>query len=244
MLVGDVLGLSRAQLRTRGHESVSWGERYGIMCNVRKRAAGMPLAYVRGWQGWGGMKLHVSPAVLIPRDETEYLLEMMVARENPKSILDVGTGSGCLALGLAKAFPEAEVMALDYSLSALKVARRNFKSFGVNIDSIHSDLLSSVSDGAQIDLIVANLPYVPTDIVITKEVAQEPQDAIFSGEDGLVLLRRFAQELEGKNIEFKSLWLEFLPKQWPEIEVIFDHWSVEPVRDLGGEIYFARVSSE
>lgn len=242
ILLSDLLDLGRAELRTRGDLKLSWLHRHCFFVNVRKRAKGEPLAYIRGWQEWAGMKLNVSPAVLIPRDETEYLLEKISGIENPKSILDVGTGSGCLALGLAKRFPDAEVSALDYSTKALRVARSNFKKYKADVNVLHSDLLAKIKKGARYDLIVANLPYVPTNIEVTREVEKEPQDAIFSGDDGLDLLRRFSFELEQKEVSFAALWLEFLPCQWPDIEKMFSKWHVEPVRDLGGDIYFAKIS--
>ena len=215
-----------------------------FFARVKKRFNGVPLAYIRGWKEWAGMKILVSRHVLIPRDETEYLLDKILEKESPGSVLDVGTGSGCITLGLAKYFPNSRFTALDFSLSALRVARKNFKKFGVKVRSLHSDLLSSVEHGAKYDLIVANLPYVPTIMDVSEEVKKEPCEAVFSGEDGLDTLRRFSQELTDKEIVFESLWLEFLPQQWPDIVDIFSAWRVEPVTDLGGDIYFARVSSE
>jgi HemK-like putative methylase len=180
--------------------------------------------------------------VLIPRDETEILIQHIAETEiNPQSILDMGTGSGCIALALAQKFPKAEVLAVDISRAALSVAKKNFRFHQLKINTAYSDLFSGISAESHFDIIIANLPYVPTSISVSKDVQKEPQEALFSGKDGLDLLRQFAKAIQKKNISYTSLWIEFLPQQWGDIQKIFSHQVITPFRDIGGEIYFAQI---
>lgn len=241
--MADVLGVNRSVLRTQGQKKLSFWLRWKFQYFLSLRVNHTPISYIRGWKDWCGFRVSVSPSVLIPRDETEVLIEMIGEREvEPRTILDMGTGSGCIAIALAKKFPNAKVSAIDISRAALSVAKKNFRNHRLDIDAQYSDLLSSLPIGASFDLIVANLPYVPQNTHVTKEVRQEPYEAVFSGNDGLDILRQFAQELEQKEIQFQSVWLEFLPSQWKQIQVLFKNWKVEPVQDLGGDIYFARIT--
>ncbi len=138
--------------------------------------------------------------MLIPRPETELIVEEALAafpdRPRGMAIVDVGTGSGCLAVALAKEFPTAEMIATDISEPALAVARRNARRHGVNnrIAFVHSDLLPSMQ---QVDLIVSNPPYIPRSdaLSLPPEVRKfEPEVALFAGEDGLEFYRRLFEE--------------------------------------------------
>ena len=243
LLLSEVLKVDRSYLRTHKDEVVSFFNRWKFRYYLHLRAQHVPLAYIRGWKEWCGLRISVTSSVLIPRDETEVLFQKITECEkNPQSILDMGTGSGCLALALFKNYPKAEVTAVDFSRAALSVAQKNFREHRVSIEPEYSDLFSAISAETRFDMIVANLPYVPTTISITPEVQKEPEEAIFSGEDGLELMRRFARELEQKEIQFKSLWIEFLPQQWKLVQQIFKKWDIESYKDLGGDIYFARIT--
>ncbi len=242
ILLSDVLKVDRAYLRTHRDKKISFLNRWKYNYYINLRSQRVPLAYIRGWKEWCGFRIAVTSSVLIPRDETEILFQKIVQyEENPQNILDIGTGSGCLALALAKNYPQAIVMAVDISRAALSVAQRNFREHQVTAETAYSDVLSAIPLGARFDIIVANLPYVPTKFSIAPEVQKEPEEAIFSGEDGLELLRRFACELEQKEIVFTSLWIEFLPQQWEMIQQIFKNWDVMPHQDISGDIYFARI---
>ena len=132
-------------------------------------------------------------------------------------------------------------MALDISKKALAVARKNAAQQKQLVDFEYSDLLSAVESGTHFDVIVANLPYVPENIVVTKEVQQEPHSAIFSGVDGFDHLRRFALELQ--NISFSTLWLEFLPSQKEGIIEIFKDYEVTFKGDVAGNLFFAEIKT-
>jgi len=163
---------------------------------VGRRAAGQPIAYLTGMREFYGRKFAVSPAVLIPRPETELLVELGIAKlsgmPQPR-ILELGTGSGCIAVTLALELSAkgAEVTAADISPDALVVARRNAATHDVAPRLVESDWFAAL-EGERFDLIVANPPYIPLDDPHLREgdLRFEPPQALASGADGLEALRR------------------------------------------------------
>jgi release factor glutamine methyltransferase len=163
---------------------------------VARRAAREPTSYIVGHREFWGLDIEVTRDVLIPRPETELIVEEALAvapRLLTHRIIDVGTGSGCLAVALAVEFPSARVIATDISPAALRVAERNAQRHQVSgrVSFVECDLLAGIEDHAQ--LIVSNPPYVPTGDVNTlqPEVAQyEPASALYAGDDGLAVIRR------------------------------------------------------
>ena len=246
LLVSEVLKEDRISLRINPEKTVSLFQRWKFQHVVSLRLRNIPLDYIRGWKEWAGFRVAVSPSVLIPRDETEILIERIKETESipPISILDIGTGSGCIALALAKQFPVSHVMAVDISRAALSVAQKNFRTHHVSIETTYSDVLSAIENGATIDLIIANLPYVPMNLSVSAEVQKEPQEALFAGDDGLDYIRKLARQLREQHIRFQSLWLEFLPQQWEIVRDIFSENQITPFRDAGGDIYFARITPQ
>ncbi len=243
VLLSVILKVNRSYLRTHEEEKLSRLNQWRYFYCISKRSQNIPVHYIMGQKKWCGMSIEVTPSVLIPRDETEILLQKIFQEDNnPQTILDIGTGSGCISLALAKKYIKSKITALDNSRAALSVAKKNFRNHDVTINLQYSDLLSTIPKDSEWDIIVANLPYVPVSHVVTQSVQKEPIEAIFSGEDGLDLLRRLAKELEQKKIQFGVLWLEFLPQQWDEIKNIFNMWRVIPVQDLNGDIYFAKIT--
>lgn len=248
VLLASVLEKPRVWVKTHDQDKLTILQVLKFKSWVMKRKKGIPLAYIQGYQDWHGQKFLVNKHVLIPRDETETLLQhifsswALVDKGSVKTILDVGTGSGCLALELKRFFPEAKVTGLDISEKALAVARLNAKNLNQIVVFTKSDLLSVIPSQSHFDIIVANLPYVPEVIEVTTEVKQEPHSAIFSGPDGLAHLRRFEIELKQKNITFKTLWLEFLPSQKSDIAKIFADYQIEFKADVAGNEFFARIS--
>jgi len=167
--------------------------------------AGMPLPYILGHWEFFGLDFDLTPDVLIPRPESELLVERAIAwlgkQPQPQfsslRVADVGTGSGCIAVSLAKRIPTVQVTATDISLPALNVAKRNAVKHGVanHIDFIHCDLLPPRSNShtsmAPLDLICANLPYIPTDTLQNLQVFKsEPSLALDGGTDGMNVIRR------------------------------------------------------
>jgi release factor glutamine methyltransferase len=199
LLARHVLGWDRAQLLTRGQEQASASFHKNYEQAIARRCTREPVAQIVGRQEFWSLDFEVTPDVLIPRPETELILEealAVYAERHPNSIVDVGTGSGCLAIALALEFPRADITATDVSMAALDIARRNAKRHGVDhrIAFVQTDLLPHAN---AVDLMVSNPPYVAERdrASLAPEVRDyEPSLALFAGEDGLSVYRRLLPE--------------------------------------------------
>lgn len=195
-LVGHALGLQRMQLYLQFERLLTAAELEVIRPLVRRRGQREPMQYIIGETDFFALKLKVDRRALIPRPETERLLELVTTRSAspPGAILDLGTGSGAIALGLARHYPDASVMAVDLSEEALALARENAAASGLaeRVTFLCSNWFAEVSPAARFDLIVANPPYLSAE-----EVAQtapevqghEPATALAAAEGGLADLR-------------------------------------------------------
>jgi release factor glutamine methyltransferase len=212
LLLLYITGLTRADLLTHPECPLPEEQRTAYDRAIARRQQHEPIQYIIGTQEFYGRPFRVTPAVLIPRPETEHLIEAAFALETGKAataldatgppcinslrILDIGTGSGILAVTLALHYPHATVMATDISSAALDVARQNAETHGVagRIRFLESDLLDAVRgespESHLFDLIVSNPPYVADDEPLAPEVGFEPHTALFAGPDGLTLYRR------------------------------------------------------
>ncbi|MFO0728576.1 MAG: peptide chain release factor N(5)-glutamine methyltransferase [Myxococcota bacterium] len=199
VLIAHALKQQRVMLYARHDQPLLPEELDRIRALVKRRANGEPVAYILGNREFYSLELEVSPAVLIPRPDTETLVEVALARLGkdaaaPK-ILDVGTGSGAVALALAKERPDAEVSATDVSAAALAVATKNAARLGLAVRFTEGDLLASLPGPFQ--LIAANLPYIPSADLrgLMREVRDhEPALALDGGPDGLRLIARLIAE--------------------------------------------------
>lgn len=197
ILLCHSLGVARSWLISHDRDALPGPAAQIYASLLARRIAGEPIAYIVGNREFFGVKFKTTPAVLIPRPETELLVELALARipENqPCSVLDLGTGSGVIAIIIAKNRPLATVTAVDRSLEALAVARENAAQMEVpNLSLMHSDWFG-VLDAQTFDLIVSNPPYVEaSDPHLQQGDARfEPLSALASGEDGLDDIRRIA----------------------------------------------------
>jgi len=160
---------------------------------VRRRAAGEPTAWLTGRREFFGHPFRVDSRVLVPRQETELLVETAIALLPPGgALLDLCTGSGCIAISTALARPDARVVATEISPEALRVARENAEALGARVELLEGDLDAPVSAGERFDLIVSNPPYVPSGEIegLAREVRREPRIALDGGADGLDVIRR------------------------------------------------------
>lgn len=196
ILVGHALGLKRMQLYLQFERTLSEAELGSIRPLVRRRGQREPLQYIVGTAEFHGLKLKVDRRSLIPRPETELLVEMAVNRHPtpPERVLDLGTGSGAIALALARAWPAAKVVAVDISAQALALARENAEATGTgaNVTFVESDWFGGLPASGRFDLIVANPPYLSVREAAesSPEVREfEPPGALASGADGLGALR-------------------------------------------------------
>lgn len=204
LLLMHVLGMDRAALIAHPERSLAPEQSTTYRDLVQRRAAGVPLPYLTGSRAFYDLELIVTPDVLIPRPETEHLVEAALAWAGARRglrVVDVGTGSGAIAVALAEHLPEAHVWALDISAAALDVARQNAARYGMleRIEFVLGDLLVPLlSRGQQADLIAANLPYIKSDELDTLAVARhEPRLALDGGLDGLDLIRRLLDQAPG-----------------------------------------------
>jgi release factor glutamine methyltransferase len=184
LLLGEAMGCRRAALVAEGVMEVpaSAARAFGEM--VRRRLRREPVAYILGRKGFRGIELAVDRRVLVPRPETELLVELAVELQ-PESVLDVGTGSGAIALAVADELPGCAVTATDTSAAALEVARANAERLGV---AGRIDFVEGTLPEGEFDLVLANLPYVPERDwpTLQPEVTQwEPREALLAGPDGL-----------------------------------------------------------
>ena len=200
-LLAGLLGVGRAAVRLELTEPVPApiAERYAVA--VRRRARREPLQRILGWEDFRGVRVRLTEAVLVPRPETEMLVEWaltLLPEPGDRRLLaiDIGTGSGCVACALASERPDLDVIAVDLSPAAAAVARDNARALGVTarVRVVAADLLECVRD-LRADLIVSNPPYLPTALVpeLEPEVrTHEPSLALDGGPDGLALIRRIA----------------------------------------------------
>ena len=183
---------------------------------VVRRAAGEPLQYITRHQEFFKLDFEVTPDVLIPRPESEAIVEVsleLLPKDRPSRLADVGTGSGCLAISILHELTNVSGTAIDVSPVALNIARRNAQRHGV-IDRLHlieSDLMTAIPRDEQFDLIVSNPPYVPDDDIesLQREVRYEPRSALAGGSDGLVVIRRLLREAPARIQTAGHLVFEF-----------------------------------
>ena len=199
LLLMHAIGRDRTWLYSHPEDEISPATLEEFHALVAKRATGVPTQYLTGKQEFWGLDFEVTPAVLIPRPETEHVVEVTLERLGPERknallrIADVGTGSGCLAIALAHELPQAEIAATDISREALEVARRNAARHKVanRICLIESNLFDELrEESPRFDVIVSNPPYIRAGEApqLQREVrGHEPPSALFAGEDGLAV---------------------------------------------------------
>lgn len=246
-------GLDRAQVIARSNEDVDEQALAGFREAVKRRGTGEPLQYITGQQEFFGLGFRVTPAVLIPRPETEFLVEQVIrlasgpdARDDQSPVIvDVGTGSGCIAVSLAVKLPRARILAADISAAALEVARDNARAHSVSdrIEFLDGDLLSPLDRlgrGREVDIIASNPPYVPEESMATlqREVRDwEPRIALEAGEKGLDYYSRLLREAIKYLRPGGALVVELGYSQLEAILAMVDrfNWDVEDVTaDLQG----------
>jgi release factor glutamine methyltransferase len=198
VLLMHLLGIDRATLIAHPERTLDREQQAAYQRYIERRLRFEPMQYILGQTEFYGLTLRVTPAVLIPRPETELLVEAVLHRlpdDLPLRIVDVGTGSGAIALAIAHSLPQSSVTALDLSPQALAIARENAQANALvgRIRFLESDLLSAVAHEALFDAIVSNPPYVPTEDASTLHPQvrdHEPALALYAGADGLGVYRR------------------------------------------------------
>jgi release factor glutamine methyltransferase len=222
LLLAHVLRQSRAWLLAHPEASLTPSDAEVFLELIQRRTKGEPVAYLRGHVSWFDLDLRVAPSVLIPRPETELLVEAsieLIAKYRLTTVADLGTGSGAIAIALARTVRNLRILATDVSREALEIARRNAEEQGVaaRITFMEGSLLVPIRDRP--DLIVANLPYLSDDMMATLplDVQFEPETALAAGPSGLELYEELFHQLKQRGWRIPFI-LEIDPRQGQTIE--------------------------
>jgi len=191
LLLAEVCGFSQASLAASPEQDIPFEVENAFFELIEKRRAGMPVAYILGRKEFYGLDLSVNPSVLIPRPETELLVDLALEL-GPASVLDLGTGSGAIALAVKQQRPACRVVAVDADLSALLTAKRNAAKLNLEVDFRHGRWFEPVAH-ERFELVVSNPPYVARGDAHLPALRFEPQGALVSGPDGLDAIRDIAK---------------------------------------------------
>ncbi|MHB8303243.1 MAG: peptide chain release factor N(5)-glutamine methyltransferase [Acidobacteriaceae bacterium] len=240
LLLRHVLGIPHAELYAYRERHLTQLQLRKFQGYINERLQGKPIQYITGEQEFFGLPFRVTPDVLIPRPETEHLVEAAIARLQNCSaprIVDVGTGSGAIAIALAHTMPHSEIVALDISAVALAVAEQNARQNGVaeRIQFLQSDLLAAVV-GERFDAVVSNPPYIALSerAALATEVREyEPALALFAGPTGLEIYQRLIVEASDLLASGGWLLMEIGHGQRDAVEAMLQGWDgVEFIPDL------------
>ena len=240
-LLCHVLERPQAWLAAHADEALAEAAAARFAGLVLRRAEGVPFAYLVGRREFYGRTFAVTNEVLIPRPETELLVELAIVKlggRNAPAILDLGAGSGCLAVTLALEIPTARVTAVEFSSAALFLARRNARELAAAVRLIESDWFSAVAEEGY-DLIVANPPYIAENDphLLQGDLRFEPPLALSSGSDGLAAIRLIVSEAMGHLLPGGWLLIEHGYDQAPAVAALLqaaDFAEIEQHRDLAG----------
>jgi release factor glutamine methyltransferase len=227
LLLAAVLGVGRAELIARPGRELEPDEARAFMDLAARRRSREPVAYILGVKGFRTIDLHVDPRVLIPRPETEFVVEAALSLPRGSRVADVGTGSGAIALALKTERPDLDVVGTDVSAAALEVARGNAARLGAEVRFVEGDLLDGVGP---VDAVLSNPPYVAAGDQLPADVGFEPREALYGGADGLDVIRRLVKE--AGNVPFIAL--EVGAGQAPAVAELMAGRAVETIRDLAG----------
>jgi release factor glutamine methyltransferase len=240
LLLAHLLGWDQAALLTHPERVLTPAEADQFEGMLRRRLASEPGQYITGVQEFFGLPFEVSPAVLIPRPETEHLVEAVLerfGRESSPRIVDVGTGSGAIAVALAHAIPRSQVTAVDLSSAALEVAQRNAERHGVleRVTLLQSDLLAALGS-EEFEAVVSNPPYISEGEVLEPQVLNyEPRSALYAGPTGLEIYERLIPQARRVLRPRGWLMLEIGYGQSPALLKLLSDWNeVSFVDDLQG----------
>ncbi len=248
LLLCEVLHVERSHVIAYPERVLTAGEAAQYEGLVARRASGEPIAYILGRRAFYDREFRVTPAVLIPRPETEDLLQMaldIAAVRRIGAVVDVGTGSGALAVTFAAHHPNVAVYAVDISRDALAVARQNADAAGVTIRFMEGDLLEPLAAcDVQVDVVMANLPYIAHDDLDSLEVSRfEPLLALDGGPDGLSLVRRLLDQSESVSRPGTELLLEIGADQGAAALALGSgHGAARIYKDLAGHDRILRVT--
>jgi release factor glutamine methyltransferase len=212
VLMEDALGLNRAAILTGNDNKISSKTEVELNNKVVQRSRHIPLAYIRKKVEFYGRNFYINNHVLVPRPETEDMIDLLKKLPLPDKtlVVDVGTGSGCIGITAALELPATDVVMSDIDEYALKVSTHNAKAYHVKFKIVRGDLLEKIP---RADVILANLPYVPEGYKVNQATKHEPKHAIFGGKDGLSLYYRLWSQIIDMPSKPRFVITESLPAQ-------------------------------
>ena len=236
-MLAHVLGEDALMMRLNGHRELPQENAVAYEAILARREKREPMQYILGSTGFMGLEFHVEPGVLIPRPDTEILCEEALKRLGPGArVLDIGTGSGALAVSIARLAKDAVVTAVDVSDTALAIAERNARENGANVRFVKSNCFEALA-GEKFDMIVSNPPYIDSEDMaqLMPEVLKEPELALFGGEDGLDFYRRISKEAGAYLEKGGCLLFEIGCKQKDDVSALLAEYIGEPfaLKDYG-----------
>ncbi len=230
LLLADRLKKDRSWLHAHPDFELQRSDLRILNEQITRRSNHEPIAYIRGKQEFFGREFIVSPATLTPRPETETMVEMalnLLKKHAIKSVADVGSGSGCISISLQlESQTSASITGYEISREALEIALKNAKKLGSTVAFRKSDITATKEGWSESELILANLPYVPTDFKINNAATHEPDFAIFGGKDGLDYYRKLFENLSNQ-VQF--VLAESLPPQHSGLQKIAESNGFKPV---------------
>lgn len=237
VMLGHVMGEDALMLRMNSWKTMPQEKLAEYEAILARREKREPMQYILSSTGFMGLDFHVEPGVLIPRPDTEILCEEALKRLAPGArVLDIGTGSGALAVSIARLGRNVDVTAVDVSDTALAIARGNAEKNGANVRFVKSDCFAQL-EGETFDMIVSNPPYIDRKEMLTlmPEVQQEPELALFGGEDGLDFYRRISHEAGAHLKDGGCLLFEIGWKQKDAVSDLLREYIGEPfaLKDYG-----------
>ncbi len=246
LIISFFLGINRLELNLHADSDISQQHQILIQKAVARNSKREPIQYILGETDFYGLKIKVDKSVLIPRPETEYLVEKIINdNEKPDSILEIGTGSGCIAIALKKHFSNSKIVATDISETALETATINSEINDVIINFLQSDLFENVS--GKFDIIVSNPPYIPKQEfeILPKQILEfEPENALLAVDDGLYFYRAILEQAKKFLTKNGEIYFEIGHDQGNMInDIALDTGfnEIEMVKDLNGFDRIVRI---
>lgn len=230
LLLTKVTGLPRANVFAHLDDELSSKAAGEFIELINERAKRIPLVHLTNTREFYGIDLYIDANVLTPRIETEKMVEFAI-KHAPKdgSLIDIGTGSGAIAIAIKTHRPDLEVWATEVTDEALAVARRNIKTLKLDIKLVKSDLFDNISQ--RFDVVATNLPYLQNDADLMPEVQKEPTVALFGGKDGLDIYRRFLKQLPDHLTPNGYLFAECDPWQQDNLKKEAGKIDLQPVEE-------------
>lgn len=240
ILLGNVLDKPRSYLHVHGDDKLTQEQHNDFHRLIERRLAGEPIAYLLGVKEFWSLALDVNPEVLIPRPDTELIVEVVLQQfvESGLKMLDLGTGSGAIALAVASERPDWDIYATDVSFKAIELANSNAEKLGINnVSFIESDWFAAIPD-MKFDIIVSNPPYIAaSDPELSVTTAFEPKRALISGDNGLADIKIIIAESYDRLNESGMLLLEHGFKQGEDVRELLQQHGYQDIKtyqDLAG----------